>query len=205
MGGFKKLACIEAPRYADARGHSRRHPHGGGRRGRPPACRTRRRAPHTHHPTTRPDDSDYERGEKHHTDTHAGSGAKAIPTPHPLLMSRNPVHGWQVYSTADRSAHSPVPTALRPPRAVASTAKPQACGPRTYLRCQLTVPPKHKTKPSRYSANVCERASMAQAYAQKGFGRVGHESRRSKDGRKRPALKRVRVSCRGLCSAHAQI
>ena len=52
-----------------------------------------------------------------------------------------------------------------------------------------------QTKPSKYSANV--RA--------KGVGRVGHETRHDADGRERPAFERVGVSCRFLCSAHAQI
>ena len=82
----KKLACAEAPTYADARGRSRRRPHGGGRRGRPPPYRTRQRALHTHHPPTRPLDDDYERDEEHYTNTRAGSRTGAVPTTHPSLV-----------------------------------------------------------------------------------------------------------------------
>ena len=67
-------------------------------------------------------------------------------------LSRSPAHEWQVYRTADRSAHSTIPTALRPPCAVASAAKSQSA---THA---LTVPAHGPT------SNVAESSASTHAH-----------------------------------------
>ena len=85
--------------------------------------------------------------------TQATGGPSQPQGTHPLIP--NPTDGWQVCSKASRGPHSPVPTALRPPRAVPSatnttgTATRKLRSPDGYRidRTRCPWPAEHKTRP----------------------------------------------------------
>ena len=90
-----------------------------------------------------------------------------------------------------------------------------ACAP-THLYARVSVGPtgsahtgrRNDTPPAlQTKTNKQNQASTVQTYAQKGSGgwATNEDTAHAADGRERPAFERAWVSCRFLCSAHAQI
>ena len=72
-------------------------------------------------------------------------------------LSRSPAHEWQVYLTADRRAHSTIPTALRPPCAVASATNSQSAthAPTVPAHGPTSITAESSASPHTHDALTC--------------------------------------------------